>query len=52
MDQQKSEYLKRYGEPTCYDQAPYGTKCMVNNQRWFMQMSKDEEQPQWVEIQN
>ena len=58
MDLPEVKIFTRYNMPTKYDKAPYGALCIVymssDNQlekideKLFIQVSEDEEQPHWV----
>lgn len=47
----KQKTIVRYGEPSKWDQEPYGTICEVQSslgkRERYMQMSKDETLPRW-----
>lgn len=45
--------IERFGEPNKFDQYPYGTECIVKEEsgyRTFKQMSQDEENPRWEQV--
>lgn len=46
-------FLIRHSEPNQFDHAPYGTLCEVaSTKQLFIQNSKDEENPKWIEVKS
>jgi hypothetical protein len=53
---QLPEVITRRSAPNKYDQAPYGTRCVVVDDEktileHYKQISKDEENPMWEKIE-
>lgn len=45
-------FLIRHSEPNQFDHAPYGTLCEIaSTKELFIQKSKDESNPKWVQIE-
>jgi hypothetical protein len=40
--------IRRHSAPTVYDHAAQGTKCIVHDELLYIQMSSDEDNPNWV----
>jgi hypothetical protein len=40
--------IKRFGPPNCYDRHPFGTLCELQDGSLYQQMSRDEDNPDWI----